>query len=81
MKNVLRAQILEALYTHKQRVQVQDQFPFETRIEKWQEKTANQMKQWLQSNQPHIKICLILAKERNKLHTTKDIRGYIMGSN
>jgi hypothetical protein len=40
---------------------------------------APQMKQWLRSNQPHIKICLTLAKEQNKLHT-KDIRSYIQGT-
>ena len=76
-KSALHARI-EALYTHEQNVLVQDRFPFATPIEEWKDKTANQMKQWLRSNQPHIKICLTLAKKQNKLHT-KDIRSYVQG--
>ena len=77
-KNALLARIT-ALYTHEENVLVQDRFPFATPIEEWPDKTTPQMKQWLRSNQPHIKICLTLAKEQNKLHT-KDIRSYIQGT-
>ena len=75
-KNALLARIT-ALYTHEENVLVQDRFPFATPIEEWPDKTTPQMKQWLRSNQPHIKICLTLAKEQNKLHT-KDIQNYFM---
>ena len=77
-KDALLARI-GALYTHEENVLVQDRFPFATPIEEWPDKTTPQMKQWLRSNQPHIKICLTLAKEQNKLHT-KDIRSYIQGT-
>jgi hypothetical protein len=76
-KSALHARI-EALYTHEQNVVVQDRISFATPIEEWKDKTANQMKQWLRSNQPHIKICLTLAKKQNKLHT-KDKHSYVQG--
>ena len=76
-KSALNARI-EALYTHEQNVLAQDRFPFATPIDEWKDKTVHQMKQWLRSNQPHIKICLALAKKQNKLHT-KDIRSYVKG--